>query len=127
MVSKIGEVLEIELMESYVKRPTGPMIMMEIQDINRLAGHIHILSMAESTTPKDTILQKICIQVCLISAGNVVNLVTSPVLVLFPKCQSGIKTLLRLCSQTRMREWREVLIPCLLTKPFLPSKCWEES
>ncbi len=59
MASKIGKVLEIEPVESYMKRPVGPMITVEIQDINRLAGHIRILSMAESVTPKDTILQKI--------------------------------------------------------------------
>jgi hypothetical protein len=33
--------------------------MVEIQDINRLVGHICIPLMAESATPKDTILQKI--------------------------------------------------------------------
>jgi hypothetical protein len=50
MASKIGEVLEIELVESYVKRPIKPMITVEIQDINRLAGHIPIPLMVESTT-----------------------------------------------------------------------------
>jgi hypothetical protein len=59
MASKIGKVLEIEPMESYVKRPARSMITVEIQDISRLAAHIHIPSMAESATPKDTILQKI--------------------------------------------------------------------
>jgi hypothetical protein len=29
MASKIGEVLEIELEDSYIKRPVGPMIMVE--------------------------------------------------------------------------------------------------
>ncbi len=56
MARKIGDVLEIEPMKSYVKRPTWPMIMVEIQEISKLAGHIHIPSMAENTTPKDTIL-----------------------------------------------------------------------
>jgi len=56
MTSKIGEVLEIELVELYVKRLTGPMIMVEIRDINRLVGHIRIPLMAENATPKDTIL-----------------------------------------------------------------------
>jgi hypothetical protein len=59
MASKIGEVLEIKPMESYVKRPEGPMITVEIQDINRLVGHIRIPSMVKNATPKDTILQKI--------------------------------------------------------------------
>jgi hypothetical protein len=59
MASKIGEVLEIELVESYVKRHAGPMIMVEIQDINRLVGHICIPSMAKSAIPKDTILREI--------------------------------------------------------------------
>jgi hypothetical protein len=56
MTSKIGEVLEIELVELYVKRLVGPMITAEIRDINRLVGHIRIPLMAENATPKDTIL-----------------------------------------------------------------------
>jgi len=56
MASKIGEVLEIEPVESYVKRPARRMITVEIQDISRLAGHIRIPFMAESSIPKDTIL-----------------------------------------------------------------------
>jgi hypothetical protein len=59
MASKIGEVLKIELVESYVKILARPMITMEIQYINRLAGHICIPLMAESAISKDTILQKI--------------------------------------------------------------------
>jgi hypothetical protein len=51
--------MEIELAKSYVKRPAQPMIMVEIEDINRLVGHIHIPSMAECVTPKDKILQNI--------------------------------------------------------------------
>jgi hypothetical protein len=45
MASKIGEVLDIKPVESYVKRPTWPMITVEIQDINKLVGHICIPSM----------------------------------------------------------------------------------
>jgi hypothetical protein len=56
MASKIREVLEIEPMESYMKRLVGPMITVEIQDISRLGGHICIPSMAESAIPKDIIL-----------------------------------------------------------------------
>jgi hypothetical protein len=46
MASKIGEVLEIKPTDLYMKRPAGPMITMEIQDINKLARHIRIPSMA---------------------------------------------------------------------------------
>jgi hypothetical protein len=45
--------------ESYVKRPVRSIIIVEIKDISRLVGHIRILSMVESATPKDIILQKI--------------------------------------------------------------------
>jgi hypothetical protein len=38
MVSKIGEVLEIEAVDSYIKRPTGPMITIELRDISKLPG-----------------------------------------------------------------------------------------
>jgi hypothetical protein len=59
MASKIGEVLEIMLVESYVKRHARLMITVEIQNISRLANHIYILSMVENVTSKDAILQKI--------------------------------------------------------------------
>jgi hypothetical protein len=59
MASKIGEVLQIEPVDLYMKKLAGPMITMEIQDISRLVGLIRIPSMAERTTPKDTTLQKI--------------------------------------------------------------------
>jgi hypothetical protein len=51
MASKIGDVLEIELAESYVKKPARPMITVEIQGISRLEGHIRIPSMVECATP----------------------------------------------------------------------------
>ncbi len=57
MARKIREVLEIELEDSYIKRPTGPMITMETHDINKLAEYIHIPSVAERATAKDTTLQ----------------------------------------------------------------------
>ncbi len=38
MASKIGKVVEIEPVESYVKKPTRLMITVEIQDINRLTA-----------------------------------------------------------------------------------------
>jgi len=59
MASKIGEVMEIELVELYMKRHAGLMITVEIQDISRLVGHILIPSMVKSATLKDAILQKI--------------------------------------------------------------------
>ncbi len=59
MANKIGEVLEIEPKDSYIKRPIGPMIMVETRDINKLAEYIRIPSMAEGATMKDTTLQRI--------------------------------------------------------------------
>jgi hypothetical protein len=59
MTSKIGEVLEIELKDSYIKRPTGPMITMETHDISKLARYICIPSMVEGATTKDITLQRI--------------------------------------------------------------------
>jgi hypothetical protein len=47
MASKLGEVLDIEAEDSYIKRPVGPMVMVEVQDISRLAGFIRISSMLE--------------------------------------------------------------------------------
>jgi hypothetical protein len=47
MASKIGEVLEIEPAESYIKRSVGPLITIELKDISKLPGYIRILSMAE--------------------------------------------------------------------------------
>ncbi len=59
MANKIGEVLEIKLEDSYIKKPAGPMITMETRDISKLVGYIHIPSMAEGATAKDTTLQRI--------------------------------------------------------------------
>jgi hypothetical protein len=59
MASKIKEVLEIELEDSYIKRPTGPMITVETRDIGKLVGYIRIPSIAERATAKDTTLQRI--------------------------------------------------------------------
>jgi hypothetical protein len=58
MASKIGEVLEMEPNFSYIKRPTGPMIMVETRDIGKLIGYVHIPSTAEGATAKDTTLQR---------------------------------------------------------------------
>jgi hypothetical protein len=59
MANKIGEVLEIELKDSYIKRLVGPMITMETHDISKFAGYIRIPSMAEGVIAKDTTLQRI--------------------------------------------------------------------
>ncbi|CAK9275675.1 unnamed protein product [Sphagnum jensenii] len=59
MASKLGVVLEIEGAESYIKRPVGPMVAVEVQDISKLAGFISIPSMAEGATTTNTIQQKI--------------------------------------------------------------------
>jgi hypothetical protein len=57
MASKIGEVLEIEAVDSYIKRPVGPMITIELRDISKLPGYIRIPSMAEGAEPSDTVAQ----------------------------------------------------------------------
>ncbi len=60
MANKIGEVLEIEPKDSYIKRPAGPMIIVETHDdISKLAGYIRVPTMAEGVTAKDTTLQRI--------------------------------------------------------------------
>jgi hypothetical protein len=59
MASKIGEVLEIELEDSHIKRPAGPMITVETHDISKLAGYICIPSMAKGAIAKGTTLQRI--------------------------------------------------------------------
>jgi hypothetical protein len=59
MASSIGEVLDIESSDSYIKRPTGPMVTVEVKDISKLAGIIRIPSMAEGAGPGDTTTQRI--------------------------------------------------------------------
>jgi hypothetical protein len=59
MASSIGEVLDIESPDSYIKRPVGPMITVEVKDISRLAGIIKIPSMTEGVGPGDTTTQRI--------------------------------------------------------------------
>ncbi len=59
MASSIGEVLDIESLDSYIKRPSGPMVTVEVKDISKLAGIIKIPSMAEGAGPGDTTTQKI--------------------------------------------------------------------
>jgi hypothetical protein len=50
-------------------------------------------------------------------------LVTLLMLALPPKHQSWMGALMWVSSQPRVKEWWEVLIPCLLTKPSLHQKC----
>jgi len=59
MASKLGEVLDIEVANSYMKRPIGPMVTIKVRDIAKLAGYIRILSMAEGASASDTIRQRI--------------------------------------------------------------------
>ncbi|CAK9859463.1 unnamed protein product [Sphagnum jensenii] len=59
MASKLGTVLEIEAAESYIKRPAGPMVTVEVQDITRLAGFIRISSMAEGAPTTNSVRQRI--------------------------------------------------------------------
>jgi hypothetical protein len=58
MASKLKEVLEIEAVDSYIKRPAGPMITIELRDISRLPGYIRIPSVAEGSEDTATIAQK---------------------------------------------------------------------
>ncbi len=59
MASKLGEVLEIEAADSYIKRPARPMITIELRDISKLPGYLRIPSMAEGSEDTATIAQKI--------------------------------------------------------------------
>ncbi len=59
MASNIGEILDIESPDSYIKRPTGPMITVGVRDISKLAGIIKIPSMAEGARPRNTTAQRI--------------------------------------------------------------------
>ncbi|CAK9274809.1 unnamed protein product [Sphagnum jensenii] len=59
MASSIGEVLDIESPDSYIKRPAGPMVTVEIKDISKLAGIIRIPSIVEGAGPEDTTAQRI--------------------------------------------------------------------
>jgi hypothetical protein len=59
MASSIGDVLDIESPDSYIKRPAGPMVTVEVKDISKLAGIIRIPSMAEGAGPRHTTAQSI--------------------------------------------------------------------
>jgi hypothetical protein len=58
MASKLGEVLEIEAADSYIKRLARPMITIELRNISKLPEYIRIPSMAEGTEDTVTIAQK---------------------------------------------------------------------
>jgi hypothetical protein len=59
MANSIGEVLDIESPDSYIKRPAGPMVTVEVRDISKLVGIIRIPSMAEGAGTGDTTTQRI--------------------------------------------------------------------
>ncbi len=59
MASSIGDVLDIESPDFYIKKPVGPMVTVEVKDISKLTGIIRIPSMAEGTEPRDTTAQRI--------------------------------------------------------------------
>jgi len=59
MASNIGEVFDIESLDSYIKRPTGPMVTVEVRDISKLAGIIKIPSMFEGADAGKTTAQRI--------------------------------------------------------------------
>ncbi|CAK9254738.1 unnamed protein product [Sphagnum jensenii] len=59
MASSIGDVLDIESPDSYIKRPAGPMVTVEVKDISKLAEIVRIPSMVEGAGPGDTTAQRI--------------------------------------------------------------------
>jgi hypothetical protein len=58
MANSIGDVRDIESSDSYIKRPVGPMVTVEVKDISKLARIIRIPSMAEGAEPEDTTAQR---------------------------------------------------------------------
>ncbi len=59
MASSIGKVLDIESPDSYIKRPVGPMVTVEVRDISKLAGIIRIPSMSEGVDAGETTAQRV--------------------------------------------------------------------
>jgi hypothetical protein len=59
MASNLGEVLDIEATDSYMKISVGPMVTIEVRKISKLAGYIRIPSMVEGASAMDTIRQRI--------------------------------------------------------------------
>ncbi|CAK9233236.1 unnamed protein product [Sphagnum troendelagicum] len=97
MASKLGEVLDIEAADSYMKRPTGPMDTIEVKDIAKLAGYIRIPSMAEGAAFTDTIRQKKFIPGFRTSVGSAID--------------SGIKLGRATSSKTLRRKERSTALP----------------
>jgi hypothetical protein len=60
---KTKEVPEVEPMNSIMKRPHGPMIVVEFQDINKLVQFIKIPSFDEHVIVSAMALQKIKLQI----------------------------------------------------------------
>ncbi|CAM6062199.1 unnamed protein product [Sphagnum tenellum] len=59
MANKLGEVLDIEAEDSYIKRLAGPMVTLEVLDISKLAGFIRIPFMSEGAGTANSIRQRI--------------------------------------------------------------------
>ncbi len=59
LASKVGEVLDIEPADSYIKRPVGPMVTVEVRDISKLAGFIRIPKLVEGAGTSNLVLQRI--------------------------------------------------------------------
>ncbi|CAK9232539.1 unnamed protein product [Sphagnum troendelagicum] len=59
LASKVGEVLDIEPADSYIKRPAGPMVTVEVRDISKLAGFIRIPKLVEGEGTSNLVLQRI--------------------------------------------------------------------
>ncbi len=59
VASSISEVFEIESPNSYIKKPAGPMITVEVRDVSKLAGIIRIPSMVDGVSPGDMTAQRI--------------------------------------------------------------------
>jgi hypothetical protein len=59
MASKLGEVLDIEAVDSYMNRSAGPMVIIEVREISKLARYIRIPSMAEGALATEIIRQRI--------------------------------------------------------------------
>ncbi|CAM6002732.1 unnamed protein product [Sphagnum balticum] len=78
MASKLGAVLEIEVAESYIKRPADPMVTVEVQDISKLAGFIRIPPMAEGAATTNKTRQITFMLVFQTSVGNAASSAITP-------------------------------------------------
>jgi len=87
LASKLGEVLDIEAADSYIKRPAGPMVTVEVQDITKLVGYIRIRRWQREPTPLTSFCKTFSTPVCQTSVENAVNLGITRVLAP-PTCSS---------------------------------------